>query len=146
MKHDIYTNSRLIAQLSADEFKTIFALELGDTTSDTARGIFYRLASRGEIRCRREKIKNEMGCLRNTFTYALGAPKTPDEIKYMAWAQEHQARKRIRTISSRAKKPKPVKVAKPPKEKLEPPKPVFVPRADPMIWATAGRKAPEVRT
>ena len=142
LKHDIYTDKRLIAQLSPDEFKPIAALNLGDTMPDTARGIFYRLASIGEIRCRIRKIPNELGSLRDISTYALGSPKTPEEIKYMAWAQEHQQRKRAKAMAKRAKKPKPVKVAKPSKEKPEPPKPVFVPRSDPMIWATAGRKIP----
>ena len=151
MKHADSKSSRILSLLSHHEFRAIRELKLGDISYDLASGTLNRHCAAKIVRCRRVKMKTIDGLMRMVKIFALGPPVTAEEREYAEYAGRYQARKHACTNASikqiRAKKKN---LPSPPKPKPEAQKrpvyPELAPRLDPMIWATAGRKAPEVRT
>jgi len=143
----------ILAKLSETEFRAISELRLDARAEKDINSILYRLSSRGEIRCRKRMMKDRSGKTRNTATYAIGTPETLEELQYMAFAQGNVARKnkntcksiRKATLEARARGTTlyAEKKAKRPSDP-DKPSPQLNARIDPMIWATCGRKVPEL--
>ena len=151
MKHADSKSSRILSLLSHHEFRAIRELALGDISYDLASGTLNRHCAAKIVRCRRARMKTIDGLMRVIKIFALGMPQTPEEREYAEYAGRYQARKHECTNASikkiRAKKKNLPYTPKPkPAAQKRPVYPELAPRLDPMIWATAGRKVPEVRT
>ena len=147
MKHADSKSSRILSLLSHHEFRAIRELALGDISYDLASGTLNRYCAAKIVRCRRARMKTIDGLMRVIKIFALGMPQTPEEREYAEYAGRYQARKHECTNASikkiRAKK-KNLPYTPKPKPQKRPVYPELAPRLDPMIWATAGRKAPDV--
>lgn len=126
------------AALSKTVFKSFEQLNLVMLPSAAKWG-FASLVASGGVRARKQVICDSSGRYRPGFVYALGVPKTEEEIKRMAYCQDLLARKRSSANRSERKRAAITKAAV--MAEVAPPM-----RIDPMIWRTCGRKVPEVRT
>ena len=147
MKHVDSKSARILSLLSHHEFRAIRELSLGDISYDLASGTLNRHCASELVRCRRVMMKNVDGRCRLTKIFALGMPQTEEEREYAEYAGRYQARKHectnARIQKVRAKK-KNLPITPKPKPQKRPVSPELAPRLDPMIWATAGRKTPEI--